>query len=38
LIEWDNDVPDFATLNAEAIRADAMLAAAARDRSAWRAA
>ncbi|TRL32548.1 DUF692 domain-containing protein [Rhizobium straminoryzae] len=29
LIEWDNDVPDFATLHAEAIRADAMLSAAA---------
>lgn len=27
LIEWDNDVPDFATLYAEAARADAMLAA-----------
>ncbi|MBB5537802.1 DUF692 domain-containing protein [Rhizobium giardinii] len=26
LIEWDNDVPDFATLLAEAARADAMLA------------
>jgi len=26
LIEWDNDVPDFATLQAEAARADAMLA------------
>jgi uncharacterized protein (UPF0276 family) len=25
LIEWDNDVPDFATLLAEAARADAML-------------
>ncbi len=29
LIEWDNDVPDFPTLHAEAQRADAMLAAAA---------
>lgn len=29
LIEWDNDVPDFPTLYAEAQRADAMLAAAA---------
>lgn len=28
LIEWDNDVPDFATLHAEAQRADAMLEAA----------
>lgn len=28
LIEWDNDVPDFATLHAEAQRADAMLDAA----------
>lgn len=27
LIEWDNDVPDFATLHAEAGRADALLAA-----------
>jgi uncharacterized protein (UPF0276 family) len=27
LIEWDNDVPDFATLHAEAVRADAMLVA-----------
>lgn len=27
LIEWDNDVPDFVTLHAEAARADAMLAA-----------
>lgn len=27
LIEWDNDVPDFATLRAEAIRVDAELAA-----------
>jgi hypothetical protein len=26
LIEWDNDVPDFVTLHAEAARADAMLA------------
>ncbi|MBZ9790250.1 DUF692 domain-containing protein [Rhizobium sp. 3T7] len=26
LIEWDNDVPDFATLQAEAARADQMLA------------
>lgn len=32
LIEWDNDVPDFATLFAEARRADAMLAAAAAGR------
>ncbi|MDZ7926683.1 MAG: DUF692 domain-containing protein [Agrobacterium sp.] len=38
LIEWDNNVPDFATLNAEAVRADAMLAAAAVDRGATRAA
>ena len=38
LIEWDNDVPDFATLNAEAVRADAMLAAATMDRSTTRAA
>ncbi|SMC99440.1 DUF692 domain-containing protein [Rhizobium sp. RU36D] len=30
LIEWDNDVPDFPTLQAEAQRADAMLAAAIR--------
>ncbi|MFA1627063.1 DUF692 domain-containing protein [Rhizobium mongolense] len=27
LIEWDNDVPDFDTLQAEAARADAMLSA-----------
>ncbi|MDP9813839.1 uncharacterized protein (UPF0276 family) [Rhizobium tibeticum] len=27
LIEWDNDVPDFVVLQAEAARADAMLAA-----------
>ncbi len=26
LIEWDNDVPDFATLHAEAVRADAQIA------------
>ncbi|NKK97038.1 DUF692 family protein [Rhizobium leguminosarum bv. viciae] len=38
LIEWDNDEPDFATLHAEAVRADAMLAAAALDRGATRAA
>jgi uncharacterized protein (UPF0276 family) len=38
LIEWDNDVPDFATLYAEAVRADALLAAAAGDRGAIRAA
>ncbi|MBY3382424.1 MNIO family bufferin maturase [Rhizobium laguerreae] len=38
LIEWDNDVPDFATLHAEAVRADAMLAAATLDRGATRAA
>ncbi|MBT9371208.1 DUF692 domain-containing protein [Rhizobium sp. CSW-27] len=38
LIEWDNDVPDFATLHAEAVRADAMLSAAAPRRSVTRAA
>lgn len=38
LIEWDNDVPEFATLHAEAVRADAMLAVAAADRGATRAA
>ncbi|CAN7691578.1 MNIO family bufferin maturase [Neorhizobium tomejilense] len=38
LIEWDNDVPDFATLQAEAVRADAMLNAAAVKRRANRAA
>ncbi|NVP57689.1 DUF692 domain-containing protein [Mycoplana rhizolycopersici] len=38
LIEWDNDVPDFATLNAEAVRADAVLTAAAVARGATRAA
>ncbi|WP_020180558.1 DUF692 domain-containing protein [Methylopila sp. M107] len=34
LIEWDNDVPDWATLRTEARRADAALAAAARRRAA----
>ncbi|PDT11224.1 DUF692 domain-containing protein [Rhizobium sp. M1] len=29
LIEWDNNVPEFATLHAEAVRADAMLIEAA---------
>ncbi len=38
LIEWDNDVPDFASLRAEAVRADAMLNAAAVKRRANRAA
>lgn len=38
LIEWDNDVPDFASLQAEAVRADAMLNAAALKRRANRAA
>lgn len=38
LIEWDNDVPDFATLQAEAVRADAMLNAATVKRRANRAA
>jgi uncharacterized protein len=38
LIEWDNDVPDFASLQAEAVRADAMLTAAAVKRPANRAA
>jgi len=38
LIEWDNDVPDLATLHAEAIRADRMLAAAASDRNTFQAA
>ncbi|OJF97425.1 DUF692 domain-containing protein [Pararhizobium antarcticum] len=38
LIEWDNDVPDFGTLQAEAIRADRMLATAARQRNASQAA
>lgn len=38
LIEWDNDVPDFATLHAEALRADAMLSAAAANRGTTRAA
>ncbi|WP_137130999.1 DUF692 domain-containing protein [Rhizobium sp. FY34] len=38
LIEWDNDVPDFATLNAEAARADAMLSAAALQHAKGRAA
>jgi uncharacterized protein len=31
LIEWDNDVPSFATLAAEAARADAVLARACSD-------
>ena len=35
LIEWDNDVPDFATLQAEAVRADALLAAEGTRRRAW---
>lgn len=34
LVEWDNDVPDFATLRAEAIRVDAALAAVRRMRAA----
>lgn len=38
LIEWDNDVPDFATLHAEAARADTMLAAATKHRDQTRAA
>lgn len=38
LIEWDNDVPGFATLHAEALRADAMLSAAAANRGTTRAA
>lgn len=33
LIEWDNDVPDFPTLKAEADRADALIAAAAAPRN-----
>jgi uncharacterized protein (UPF0276 family) len=33
LIEWDNDVPDFAVLLAEARRADAVLAQAATRRN-----
>ncbi|WP_258052299.1 DUF692 domain-containing protein [Mesorhizobium sp. INR15] len=33
LIEWDNDVPDFATLQAEAIKADAVIAAEAARRN-----
>jgi uncharacterized protein (UPF0276 family) len=33
LIEWDNDVPDFPTLKAEADRADAMIAAEAARRN-----
>lgn len=32
LIEWDNDVPDLATLVAEAARAESLLSTAARDR------
>lgn len=38
LIEWDNDVPEFTTLQAEASRADAMLAAEAARRNRIRAA
>ncbi|MGV8937373.1 MAG: DUF692 domain-containing protein [Allorhizobium sp.] len=38
LIEWDNDVPAFATLQAEAHRADAVLAAEAQRRNRIRAA
>lgn len=38
LIEWDNDVPDFATLHAEAVRTDRMLDAAARHRATTQAA
>ncbi len=34
LIEWDNDVPDWSTLAAEAKRADALMAGAARRRAA----
>ncbi|KAB2954934.1 MAG: DUF692 domain-containing protein [Rhizobiaceae bacterium] len=34
LIEWDNDVPDFATLKAEADRAEAMITAEAARRNA----
>jgi uncharacterized protein len=30
LIEWDNDVPDWATLRAEALAAEKILAGAAR--------
>ncbi|UOK72365.1 MNIO family bufferin maturase [Ancylobacter polymorphus] len=33
LIEWDNDVPDFATLHAEAMRVDARIAAEAARRA-----
>jgi len=36
LIEWDNDVPDFPTLKAEADRADALIAAEAARRNAAR--
>ncbi|MES5101159.1 DUF692 family multinuclear iron-containing protein, partial [Agrobacterium sp. BA1120] len=38
LIEWDNNVPDFATLQAEATRVDAMLNEAAEKSCANRAA
>lgn len=38
LIEWDNDVPAFTTLHAEALRADAMLAAESLRRNRTRAA
>ncbi|SCY63748.1 DUF692 domain-containing protein [Rhizobium sp. NFACC06-2] len=36
LIEWDNDVPDFATLHAETVLADAMLSAVLQYRDAIR--
>lgn len=38
LIEWDNDVPDFTTLQAEAIRTDELIAAEATRRNNTRAA
>ena len=38
LIEWDNDVPDFATLQNEAMRAEALMAQEARRRNQMRAA
>jgi hypothetical protein len=34
LVEWDNDVPDFPTLHAEAVRVDGLIAASGRARAA----
>ena len=37
LIEWDNDVPDFATLHREAMRAEGLMAEASAQRAERRA-